>query len=206
MSYGIKPDVTSLDEDLKLLRSSKFSQEAISDIKTWILKSVLNLNLDDYNNVTLLELLKDGTILCKLANELIKQDGGDNDSIKLIKWKESKMPFVQMEQISNFLAFARNYGVPEDELFQTIDLYEEQDPAIVYQTLKSISRYANKKHPERFPVIGPQLSTKRPRPPVKGKPKHLQSSGGWSSMEYGFMKGASQSSEGVVFGQRRDIV
>ena len=98
----------------------------------------------------------------------------------------------------------RQYGVPEDELFQTIDLYEEQDPAIVYQSLKSLSRYANKKHPQKFPVIGPQLATKRPRPPKAAKPSHLQGVG-WSSMEYGSMKGANQSSEGVVFGQKRDI-
>ena len=148
---------------------------------------------------SLIESLKSGVTLCKVANKLKAAD----ETSGFIKWKESKMPFVQMEQISQFLTFARSYGVPEDELFQTVDLFEEKDPAIVYQTLKSVSRYANKKHPDLFPVIGPQLATKRPRPPVKQKPKHLQT--GWSTTEYGYMGGASQKSEGIVFGQRRNI-
>lgn len=198
MSYDKKPDVTSLDEDLKALRGAKFSQAAIEDIKSWIFLSVLK---ETPPNEPLIESLKNGIALCKLANKLNAPDETTNGD--LIKWKESKMPFVQMEQISQFLNFARSYGVPEDELFQTVDLFEEKDPASVYQTLKSLSRYANKKNPDLFPVIGPQLATKRPRPPVKQKPKHLGA--GWSTTEYGYMGGASQSSEGIVFGQRRNI-
>lgn len=196
MSYDKKADVTSLDEDLKLLRDTKFSQDAIDDIKSWIFVSVLN---EEQPRESLIESLKSGVTLCKVANKLKAAD----EPSGIIKWKESKMPFVQMEQISQFLTFARSYGVPEDELFQTVDLFEEKDPAIVYQTLKSVSRYANKKHPDLFPVIGPQLATKRPRPPIKQKPKHLQT--GWSTTEYGYMGGASQKSEGIVFGQRRNI-
>lgn len=196
MSYDKKADVTSLDEDLKLLRDTKFSQDAIDDIKSWIFVSVLN---EEQPRESLIESLKSGVTLCKVANKLKAAD----ETSGFIKCKESKMPFVQMEQISQFLTFARSYGVPEDELFQTVDLFEEKDPAIVYQTLKSVSRYANKKHPDLFPVIGPQLATKRPRPTVKQKPKHLQI--GWSTTEYGYMGGASQKSEGIVFGQRRNI-
>lgn len=196
MSYDKKADVTSLDEDLKLLRDTKFSQDAIDDIKSWIFVSVLN---EEQPRESLIESLKSGVTLCKVANKLKAAD----EPSGIIKWKESKMPFVQMEQISQFLTFARSYGVPEDELFQTVDLFEEKDPAIVYQTLKSVSRYANKKHPDLFPVIGPQLATKRPRPPIKQKPKHLQT--GWSTTEYGYTGGASQKSEGIVFGQRRNI-
>lgn len=201
MSYDKKADVTSLDDDLRELRESKFSNEAVEDIRKWIFESVLNETLP---NEPLLESLRDGTVLCKLANKIASTDSLNGRG--LIKWKKSKMPFVQMEQISQFLTFARQYGVPDDELFQTVDLYEDKDPAIVYQTLKSLSRYANKSHPDLFPVIGPQLATKRPRPPVKQKPKNLQTGSGWSTSEYGYMNGASQQSERVVFGQRRDIV
>lgn len=197
MSYGIKPDVTSLDEDLRELRRSKFSAAAIDEISRWVFDSVLH----EPSPANLLESLKDGTVLCKLANVLHE---ADTRVPNLIRFKSSKMPFVQMEQIAQFLTFAKQYGVPEDELFQTVDLYEEKDPAIVYQTLKSLSRYANKKHPDQFPVIGPQISNKAPRPPVATKPKHLQGVG-WSTHEYGYMKGASQSSERIVFGQKRDI-
>ncbi|CAL9736965.1 transgelin [Monosporozyma servazzii] len=196
--YGVKPDVTSLDEDLKQLRSQKFTREAVEEIKNWIFASVLK---ETVPQEPLLDVLKSGTVLCKLANVLSAQDNG-----KQIKYKESRMPFVQMEQISQFLSFARQYGVPESEMFQTIDLYEESDPASVYQLLKSLSRYANKKHPQRFPVLGPQLVEKRVPPPIKRKPDHLKGTEMWSTQEYGYMGGASQSTEKVVFGQRRNIL
>ncbi|CUS20846.1 LAQU0S01e15940g1_1 [Lachancea quebecensis] len=197
-SYTAKADVTSLDQDLLELRRNKFSRESVDEISQWIFGAVLKEPIPS----DLLAALKDSTALCRLANTLYAADAPNSGA--LIKYKESRMPFVQMEQISQFLAFARQYGVPEDELFQTVDLYEEKDPAVVYQALKSLSRYANKKHPQQFPVIGPQIATKRPRPPKATKPKHLQGSG-WSTLEYGYIKGANQSSEGVVFGQKRDI-
>lgn len=108
-----------------------------------------------------------------------------------------------MENISQFLTFVKKYGVPEDEVFQTIDLYEENDPAIVLQTIVFFSRYVHKKQPE-IPVIGPKLSTKQQPPKIPKKPKFLNDPQ-WSSFEYGYMKGASQSSEGVVFGNKRNI-
>ncbi|CCH58232.1 hypothetical protein TBLA_0A04370 [Henningerozyma blattae CBS 6284] len=197
--YGIKPDVTSLDEDLQNLRSNKFSPQAIKEIETWIFQAILKKPLPQSNS-TLLETLKDGTVLCQLANILAEADNQPT-----IKWKESKMPFVQMEQIAQFLSFATAYGVPQDELFQTVDLFEEKDPASVYQTIKSVSRYANKRHPNLFPVIGPQIAEKHVPPKVPKKPKSLQGGAGWSTMEYGYMGGASQSTENVVFGNRRNI-
>lgn len=198
MVYGKKPDCTPLDEDLKNLRHNKFSQDAVQEIKVWIFQTVLKQPLPQES---LLDSLKDGVALCELANAIHAADAPGGHP--LIAYKKSSLPFMQMDQISQFLAFCRQYGVPEDELFQTVDLYEEKDPAIVYQTIKSLSRYTNKKHANKFPVLGPQLAEKRPRPPVKNKPTHLKSS--WSTQEYGYMGGASQKSEGIVFGRRRDI-
>lgn len=199
VEYGKKPDCTPLDEDLKNLRHSKFSQGAVDEIKVWAFQTILH---EPVPSGSLLESLKDGIVLCRLANAI---NGADSppDKPPLISYKQTSIPFMQMDQISQFLQFCRQYGVPEDELFQTVDLYEEKDPAIVYQTLKSLSRYANKRHPDLFPVLGPQLAERKPRPPVKNKPAHLKN--GWSTQEYGFMGGASQKSEGIVFGKRRDV-
>jgi hypothetical protein len=108
-----------------------------------------------------------------------------------------------MENIANFLTFVRSYGIPEDETFQTVDLYEEGDIASVLQTIVSLSRYVHTKKPS-IAVIGPKLSAKQP-PRVPKKPSHLNTGPAWSSLEYGFMSGASQSSEGVVFGKHRNI-
>lgn len=121
-----------------------------------------------------------------------------------VKFKDSKMPFVQMENIANFLTFVKSYGIPEDETFQTVDLYEEGDIASVLQTIVSLSRYVHEKSPS-IPVIGPKLSTRQPPPKVPKKPSHLSKGPAWSSLEYGYMKGASQTSEGVVFGKHRNI-
>lgn len=109
----------------------------------------------------------------------------------------------QMENIANFLTFVKSYGVPEDETFQTIDLYEECDVASVLQALVSLSRYVHTKSPQ-IPVIGPKLSTKQP-PSVPRKPAHLNPGPAWNTVQYGYMGGASQGSERIVFDKRRDV-
>lgn len=71
-------------------------------------------------------------ILCKLANAL--QPG----SIKKIN--ESKMAFKCMENISAFLECAKNFGVPTQETFQSVDLWERQNLNSVVICLQSLGR------------------------------------------------------------------
>ena len=63
--------------------------------------------------------LKDGTVLCRLMN-CIKPN-----SVK--RYKQTGTPFMLMENIQSFLAAARSYGVPAEELFQTADLFERRN-------------------------------------------------------------------------------
>lgn len=196
MSYRSKIEgeeiQTSLDHDLKVLRQSKFNTELAEQAKSWILNIIKESSPDDF-----IPLIKSGVVLCKLAQAL-----SESTNYGKIKYKESSMPFIQMENISNFLNFIKAYGVPQDEIFTTIDLYEEQDTTIVLQTIVSLSRYAHERDPSKYEVIGPKLAKKKP--PVKpSKPIHLK---GWSTAEYGYMKGSSQATEGVVFGNKRDVV
>lgn len=57
-----------------------------------------------------------------------------------IKAKREKMAFKKMECISQFLAAAERYGIPKTELFQTVDLYEQQNMSQVVQCLAALGR------------------------------------------------------------------
>ncbi len=56
-------------------------------------------------------------VLCELINTLCK-----NKPVKKIQ--SSSMAFKQMEQISQFLNAAEQYGVTKTDMFQTVDLWE----------------------------------------------------------------------------------
>src|SRR3954464_4888420 len=76
------------------------------------------------------------------------------------KFKQSAMPFVQMENISHFLRACQMppLNLPPHDVFLTVDLYEAKDPAQVTQCIGAFSRVANKAEPSQFrTVIGPNL-------------------------------------------------
>ena len=56
------------------------------------------------------------------------------------KVQESKMAFKCMENINSFLEAARNMGVPSQELFQTVDLWEKQNLNSVVICLQALGR------------------------------------------------------------------
>lgn len=70
-----------------------------------------------------------------------------------IKYKQSSMPFVQMENISNFLKACQMppLSLPPHDVFLTVDLYEAKDPLQVLQCVSALSRRANALKPSRFP-------------------------------------------------------
>ncbi|KAG0641763.1 hypothetical protein HOY80DRAFT_953318 [Tuber brumale] len=150
--------VSSLDRDLSRLRLGKYTPQVSQEIKDWI-TATLNENL---GNGDLMLVLRDGTILCRLANLL-----GESPQIR---FKKSAMPFVQMENISHFLSFVARppVSLPPHDLFLTVDLYEQKDPAQVCQCITSYSRIAHKLKPGTFPTtigglkvtaqLSPQLS------------------------------------------------
>lgn len=78
------------------------------------------------------EVLKNGVLLCKLVN--IMKEG----SVKKIN--ESTMAFKCMENISAFLNAAKDLGVPNQETFQTCDLWEKQNLNSVVICLQSLGR------------------------------------------------------------------
>jgi len=76
--------------------------------------------------------LKSGVVLCQLINAL--RPG----SVSTIN--NGKMPFVQMENISNYLAACQKYGVRASELFQTVDLFEEKNMSAVVLNILAVAR------------------------------------------------------------------
>jgi hypothetical protein len=67
--------------------------------------------------------LKDGTLLCELVNAI------KPGTVKKIN--SSRLAFKQMENISHFIHFAKEIGVPAYDCFDTVDLYQENDMAKV---------------------------------------------------------------------------
>lgn len=139
--------VSSLDKDLRRLRLDKYTPGAANEVKSWI-ESTLGEPLPSGD---LLESLKDGVALCKLINLAVPPPG--------VRFKKSAMPFVQMENISHFLRACKSppLSLQEHDVFLTVDLYEQKDPAQVLQCLGAFSRAANAVNPANFPSpIGPK--------------------------------------------------
>lgn len=78
------------------------------------------------------DILKDGIVLCKLANKLTP------GSVKKIQ--ERGTNFQLMENVQRFQAAIKKYGVPEEEIFQTADLFEKRNIVQVTLCLYSLGR------------------------------------------------------------------
>ncbi|KAH6897035.1 hypothetical protein B0T10DRAFT_172159 [Thelonectria olida] len=151
--------VTSLDKDLRKMRLEKYTPGAAKEAHSWI-EETLGERLPSPD---LLEALKDGVALCKLANLAIPPPG--------VRFKQSAMPFVQMENISLFLRAcqAPPLNLHQHDTFLTVDLYEQKDPAQVLQCLGAFSRAANNANSQNFPfVIGPKARSEAVSPQITG--------------------------------------
>jgi hypothetical protein len=92
--------------------------------------------------------LKDGHILCQAANKLAAN--------ACPKVNSSAMPFKQMENITAFINACRNvFKVPEHELFETVDLYEEKDLGCFVTCICSLGRVVAAAPPRGF--TGPHI-------------------------------------------------
>lgn len=76
--------------------------------------------------------LRNGIFLCKLMNKLnpgtiqkITMSGGD---------------YKMMDNISQFQRAAQHYGVPEVDLFNANDLWDQKNISVVTQTIFAIGR------------------------------------------------------------------
>lgn len=100
-----------LDAEVARKLASKYDPEVEAAVCSWI-SQIIGEPVEG----SLLVALKNGQQLCKLIN--VVRPG----SVRKIE--TSAIPFKQMENISNFLKACRVVGVPEHDLFETVDLYE----------------------------------------------------------------------------------
>eukprot|EP01088_Endostelium_zonatum_P018503 TRINITY_DN5968_c1_g1_i1.p1 TRINITY_DN5968_c1_g1~~TRINITY_DN5968_c1_g1_i1.p1 ORF type:complete len:129 (-),score=38.41 TRINITY_DN5968_c1_g1_i1:108-494(-) len=119
-AYGL-----AADEKAKM--ESKYDTALESELRQWIEQKTGEKIGDDFFGG-----LKDGVILCNLANKL---KPGAVGSIN-----KSKMAFKQMENISAFLKAVELLGVPKESSFMTVDLYEAKNPPLVLDTLNALRR------------------------------------------------------------------
>ncbi|KAL0931035.1 calponin [Colletotrichum truncatum] len=161
--------VTSLDKDLRKLRLDKYTPAAAKEVSSWI-ESIIGERLSGGD---LLESLKDGVALCKLINLAVPPPG--------VKFKKSAMPFVQMENISHFLRACKEppLNLQEHDVFLTVDLYEQKDPAQVLQCLGAFSRAAHAANPAKFPTTigGRSRGVMSPQGTGRGTPSPTRARG-----------------------------
>lgn len=136
------------------------------------------------------EVLRDGVILCKLVNAI------KPGAVKKIN--ESKMAFKCMENLTGFVNAAINtFGVPNQETFQSVDLWERQNLNAVVICVQSLGRKVGQ---YGKPSIGPKEADKNVR---QFTDEQLRAGQTVISLQMGSNKGATQS--GLIMGNTRHM-
>jgi len=178
-NYGI-------DAELAKKQAAKYDPVAEQEARDWI----SYMTGKPFPEGSFQEGLRDGVLLLEVLNSMIPGSAVPNTS---------KMAFKQMENISTFLGHCVKLGVPKNDLFQTVDLFENQNMNQVILGIHAVSRTCNAQG--LCPVIGPKLAEAAPR---NFTPEVLAQSNAVFSSQMGFTGGANQS--GQNFGNRRHIM
>jgi hypothetical protein len=139
------------------------------------------------------DLLKDGIILCKLANKLMP------GCIKKIDTKGTGFAFMQNGE--RFQKAATKWGVPVNELFQSVDLWEKKNIPQVTLCIHSMGRVAQTRDDYSGPALGPKMAEANKREFTEAQ---LLEAKNTVSLQYGSNQGANQS--GINMGKGRSIM
>eukprot|EP01135_Chromosphaera_perkinsii_P001128 Nk52_evm78s158 gene=Nk52_evmTU78s158 len=124
--------VYGLDAELAEKMAAKYDPEREKQAKDFITE-VTGHSLEGVEGPDALsEALKNGVILCELANKV------KPGSIPEKKISSSKIAFKMMENINFFLEAAKNMSIPSSNLFQTVDLYEARNMEQVINTILGV--------------------------------------------------------------------
>lgn len=139
------------------------------------------------------KVLKDGVILCNMMNVLIP------GSVKRINKKGSN--FQLMENHAAFQKGMKKFGVPDDEIFQTVDLFEARNIKQVVKSLNALARIASNKPEYTGPKMGPKMSAKNEKEWTEEELRAGRQ--GTIGLQMGSNQGASQA--GLNMGKQRMI-
>jgi hypothetical protein len=141
-----------MDAELAAKQAAKYDSGAEGQCRVWI-EGVTGCQ---FKSEPFGDMLKDGKILCQLVNTI--RPG----TVKKIN--NMRMPFMQMENVSNFLQGCRALGVSDHDCFETVDLYEQKDLGVVVNCIISLGRAVQRTCPDyKGPKLGAKESTKNVR-------------------------------------------
>ena len=122
-----------------------------SEARAWI-EAMLGEKL---GALSLQEELKDGVVLCRIANTI--------EPGVCPKPSTARMAFKQMDNIANYLKACTALGVPSEDLFQTVALFEGQNMPAVLINVHSLGRVAQSRPDFNGPTLGAKLATENAR-------------------------------------------
>jgi len=192
-----RPTGYGLTAEVKGKIAAKYEIEKEQEARLWmqaVLGESINSRVSDsepLGSERFHSALKDGILLCKLADKIIGPGK--------VKHTTMNVPFKQMENINNFLTACEKYGVAKTDLFQTVDLFENQNMWQVVLTIYALGRKAQA-NGYRGPTLGPRESQRNTRDFTEEQMKAGQ---GVIGLQMGTNQLASQ--KGMSFGNQRHI-
>jgi len=198
-----RSEKSGIAKDVQNKISAKYSAELATQCLEWI-KETINDSLNDGEEAVdfstsgdqenLSTILHNGVVLVRLLNAL------SPGSVKAKSYaRPPTMPFKQMELINMFITKINSeFGIPDHENFQTVDLFEDQNLHQVVCCLQSLGRKAKAKGLTGF---GPTEAKANVRDFTD---EQLRSGQNVIGLQMGTNAGASQA--GMTFGNRRHIM
>jgi len=138
-----RPTGFGLSRELAEKNAAKYSQDDEVEIVEWVCAVTGVAAPAESGPAGFQVFLKDGQVLCQLANCLkpgICRKPHDTSKTKLAALRQNK----ENENISFFLKACEDYGLNKTDLFQTVDLVEAQNLAQVQTTLYKMGGQAQK--------------------------------------------------------------